>query len=153
MHVFVRNLLAFIAGIFVGSVVNLAIISVGPALIPLPEGVDLSDMDRFAENLKRLAPENFIAPSLAHAMGTLAGSIVAACLSVKHSLKMTLAIAAFFEMGGIVMVTTYGGPSWFVVADLVGAYFPMGILAYLLHLRFCRTLPNPSLTSRFPGPN
>ena len=81
-----------------------------PALIPLPEGVDLSDMDRFAENLKSRAPQNLIAPGLAHAMGTLTGSFVAAHLSVKHSLTIALAIATFFEIVGIVMVATYSGP-------------------------------------------
>ena len=109
--------------------VNLAIISMGPALIPLPEGVDLSDMDRFAENLKSRAPQNLIAPGLAHAMGTLTGSFVAARLSVKHcltiALAIALAIATFFAIGGIVMVATYGGPFWFVVADIIRTYFPL----------------------------
>lgn len=129
--------MAFVSEFVLGSVVNLAIISMGPALIPLPEGVDLSDMDRFAENLKSRAPQNLIAPGLAHAMGTLTGSFVAARLSVKHSLTIALAIATFFEIVGIVMVATYSGPFWFVVADLLRTYFPMGILAYLLDLRFC----------------
>ena len=102
--------MAFVSEFVLGSVVNLAIISMVPALIPLPEGVDLSDMDRFAENLKSRAPQNLIAPGLAHAMGTLTGSFVAAHLSVKHSLTIALAIATFFEIVGIVMVATYSGP-------------------------------------------
>ena len=102
--------MAFVSEFVLGSVVNLAIISMVPALIPLPEGVDLSDMDRFAENLKSRAPQNLIAPGLAHAMGTLTGSFVAARLSVKHSLTIALAIATFFEIVGILMVATYSGP-------------------------------------------
>jgi hypothetical protein len=57
-----RNLLAVIAGLVVGSVVNMAIITVGPMVIPPPTGVDMSDMDKFAENIKLLEPANFIAP-------------------------------------------------------------------------------------------
>ena len=52
-------------------------------------------------------------------------------------MTIALAIATFFEIGGIVMVATYGCPPWFVVADLLRIYFPMGILAYLLDLKFC----------------
>ncbi|MFP6763372.1 MAG: hypothetical protein VB858_07135, partial [Planctomycetaceae bacterium] len=72
MPSFVRNILAVIAGILIGSVVNLGIIKVGPLVIPPPAGVDMADMENFAENLTRLKPANFIAPWLAHALGTLA---------------------------------------------------------------------------------
>ena len=56
-----RNILAVIAGVLIGSVINMAIITLGPMVIPPPEGVDMSDMEKFAENLKLLAPVNFIA--------------------------------------------------------------------------------------------
>ena len=58
-------------------------------------------------------------------MGTLTGSFVAARLSVKHCLTIALAIATFFEIGGIAMVETYGGPFCFVVADIIRTYFPL----------------------------
>jgi len=125
---FLRNCLAILAGIFVGSVVNFAIILAGPMIIPLPEGIDLSDMEQFAENLKRLPAKNFIAPWLAHAMGTLAGAALASRISTSHSIAMALAVSAFFLAGGIAMVANYGGPIEFAVLDLAGAYAPMGLL-------------------------
>jgi hypothetical protein len=36
MNAIVRNLLAGIGGVFVGSVVNMALVNVGPSVIPLP---------------------------------------------------------------------------------------------------------------------
>ena len=127
-----RNILAVIAGIFVGSAVNMAIVTVGPMLIPPPEGVDMTDMDKFAENLKLLEPVNFIAPFLAHALGTLVGAFVAAIVATSHKMKFALGIGAFFLLGGITMVSMFGGPLWFTVLDLVGAYLPMGYLGGIL---------------------
>lgn len=127
-----RNLLAVIAGLVVGSVVNMAIISVGPMVIPPPTGVDMSDMDKFAENIKLLEPANFIAPWLAHALGTLVGAFTAAKVAASHKMKLALGIGVFFLLGGIMMVSMVGGPVWFAALDLIGAYLPMGFLGGML---------------------
>ncbi len=127
-----RNLLAVIAGLVVGSVVNMAIITVGPMVIPPPTGVDMSDMDKFAENIKLLGPAHFIAPWLAHALGTLVGAFTAAKVAAGHKMKLALGIGVFFLLGGIMMVSMVGGPVWFAVLDLIGAYLPMGFLGGML---------------------
>lgn len=127
-----RNLLAVIAGLVVGIVVNMAIITVGPMVIPPPTGVDMSDMDKFAENIKLLEPANFIAPWLAHALGTLVGAFTAAKVADAHKMKFALGIGVFFLLGGIMMVSMVGGPVWFAVLDLIGAYLPMGFLGGML---------------------
>lgn len=132
MSPILRNLLAVIAGIFVGAALNMAIITVGPMLIPLPEGVDPSDMENFAENLKLYKPVNFVAPWLAHALGSLVGAFVAAKLAASHKMLFALGIGAFFLLGGIAMVSMYGGPTWFAVLDLAGAYLPMGFMGGIL---------------------
>lgn len=127
-----RNLLAVIAGLVVGSVVNMAIITVGPMVIPPPTGVDMSDMDKFAENIKLLGPAHFIAPWLAHALGTLVGAFAAAKVADAHKMKFALGIGVFFLLGGIIMVSMVGGPVWFAALDLIGAYLPMGFLGGML---------------------
>ena len=123
-----RNVLAVVAGFVAGSVVNMAIVTVGPMVIPSPAGVDMSDMEKFAENLKLLRPANFIAPWLAHALGTLVGAFVAAKLAASHRMQFALGIGVFFLLGGIAMVSMFGGPVWFAAADLIGAYLPMAYL-------------------------
>ena len=127
-----RNLLAGIAGLVVGSVVNMAIISVGSIVIPPPTGIDMTDMDKFAENLKLLGPAHFIAPWLAHALGTLVGAFTAAKVAAGHKMKLALGIGIFFLLGGIMMVSMVGGPVWFAALDLIGAYLPMGFLGGML---------------------
>lgn len=128
MHPIVRNGLAVLAGILLGSVINMAINMIGPMVIPPPEGVDMSDPEKFSENLKLLQPVHFIAPWLAHGLGTLVGAFVAAKLAASHRMKLAVGIGVFFLAGGIMMVVMHGGPVWFAVADLVGAYLPMAYL-------------------------
>lgn len=123
-----RNILAVVAGLLIGSVLNMAIITVGPIVIPPPDGVDMSDMDKFAENLRLLKPANLVAPWLAHALGTLVGAFVAAKIAASHKMRFALGIGVFFLLGGIAMVAMLGGPLWFGLVDLIGAYLPMGYL-------------------------
>jgi hypothetical protein len=132
MQPILRNILAIIAGFLVGSALNMAIIAVGPIVIPPPDGVDMSDIDKFSENLNLLRPANFLAPWLAHALGTLVGAFVAARIAVSHKMKFALGIAAFFLLGGVSMVAMFGGPLWFIALDLIGAYLPMGYLGGIL---------------------
>jgi hypothetical protein len=101
MPLILRNIFAVIAGVVVGSVVNMAIITVGPELIPVPDGVDLSEMEHFAENLKLLKPANFIAPWLAHALGAMVGAFIAAKVAASHKMIFALGISVFFLLGGI----------------------------------------------------
>lgn len=127
-----RNVLAFVVGIVVGGAMNMALVVLGPILIPPPEGVDMADMDRFAENLKLLKPVNFIAPWLAHAGGTLVGAFLAAKLAASHGMKLALGVGVFFLLGGVTMVASYGGPLWFILLDLLAAYIPTGYFGGLL---------------------
>ena len=127
-----RNILAVVAGFVVGSVVNMGIITAGPLVIALPDGVDMADMDKFAENLQLFKPVNFIAPWLAHALGTLVGAFIAAKIAISRKVTCALVIGVLFLLGGISMVAMYGGPLWFAAADLAGAYLPMGYLGAVL---------------------
>lgn len=128
MPALARNIVAVLVGIVVGSLVNMAIIIAGPLVIPVPEGIDMSDMAKFSENLNLLKPVNFLAPWLAHALGTLAGAFVAAKIAASRPLVWALGVSLFFLLSGIWMVASYGGPTWFAVVDLLAAYLPAGIL-------------------------
>lgn len=82
--------------------------------------------------MKLFAPANFICPFLAHALGTLAGSFVAAKLAASHRVKSAIGIGVFFLIGGIAAISMLGGPLWFNAADLLLAYIPMGYLGAIL---------------------
>ncbi len=124
----VKNVLAIIAGLVIGSAVNMGIIMISGSIIPPPEGADLTTMEGLIESMHLMEPQHFIFPFLAHALGTLVGAIIAAKIAATHQMKLALGIGAFFLIGGITNVFMLPSPTWFIIVDLVGAYIPMGWL-------------------------
>ena len=132
MNPIARNILALIAGIVLGSLVNMGLISIGSALVPPPAGADLSTAEGMRAGMQMFTPAHFLFPFLAHALGTLAGAFVAARFASTHKMKFAIAIGVFFLIGGAMMVAMLDAPMWFNVSDLVLAYIPMAILGGLL---------------------
>jgi len=127
-----RNVLGVIAGFFIGSVVNFAIVSIGPQLIPIPEGVDLSTPEGLQAAMPLLKPMNLLFPFLAHAGGTLVGAFLAAKIAATRKKEMALIIGILFLVGGLTAVYLYGGPTWFKIVDILFAYMPMAVLGWKL---------------------
>lgn len=127
MKVILRNTLAVVLGFIAGSVVNMLLVNVGPHVVPLPEGSDVSTMEGLKESMKLFTPMNFLFPFLGHALGTLVGAFVAAKVGGGR-LALALVVSVFFLAGGAMMVVTVGGPVWFCALDLIVAYLPMGYL-------------------------
>lgn len=80
--------------------------------------------------LNLYTPMHFIVPFLAHAIGTLVGSIIASLIAGSHQKYISLGIAGFFMLGGITMVVLLPSPMWFNILDLGIAYIPMGWLGW-----------------------
>lgn len=123
-----KNGLAVLAGFFAGSVVNSLLVNIGPHLIPLPEGADVSSMEGLRASMATFRPANFLFPFLAHALGTLVGAFVAATLAASRPLRLALVIGVAFLLGGIAVISMIGGPLWFNACDLLFAYLPMSLL-------------------------
>lgn len=129
MNPILRNILAVLAGIVVGSIVNVGLVQVGPMVIPPPEGGDITTMEGLAATMHLFQPKHFLFPFLAHALGTFAGAWVAARFAASHKVGLALGIGVFFLAGGIASVWMLPSPVWFATLDLVLAYIPMGYLA------------------------
>lgn len=119
-----RNVLAVIAGWFVGSVVNMGLVNKGHSIYPIP-GIDPNNMEALADILPTLESKYFLFPFLAHALGTLVGAFVAALIATGNKLRLAMIVGTLFFIGGLVMVFMLSGPMWFNIADLLLAYFPM----------------------------
>lgn len=126
MNPIVRNILAVLGGIIVGSIVNMGVLILGMNVIPLPEG---ATMDNLAEYVHLFELKHFISPFLAHALGTLVGAIVAGKLAATNNAKFSMGIGVWFLIGGIANSFMIPAPEWFTAADLILAYLPMGWLA------------------------
>ena len=128
MNSTIKNILAVISGIILGSVVNMGIIMISGSLIPPPDGGDVTTMEGLKESMHLFQPKHFLFPFLAHALGTFAGAFVTALIAVNHKMKIALLVGIFFLIGGIVNIFMLPSPAWFTVLDIAGAYIPMALL-------------------------
>ncbi len=121
----IRNIIAVVVGFIVGSAVNIAIVSIGPMVIPLPPGSDTTTTEGLIAAIPFFEAKHFIAPFLAHALGTLVGATVAATISVTHKMVVAMIVGCLTMVGGIVAVLMFPAPLWFEAVDLIFAYIPM----------------------------
>jgi len=128
MSPILRNILAVIAGVVIGSVVNMLIINFSGTLIAPPEGVDTTTAEGLKEGIHLFEPKHFLMPFLAHALGTLIGAYLAALIAATHKMKFAFAIGLVFLFGGIGAVLMIPAPLWYNITDLVLAYIPMAWL-------------------------
>jgi hypothetical protein len=128
MSPILKNIIAVVVGIVVGSIVNMAIISISGSIIPPPEGADVTTMEGLKNSMHLFEPKNFVFPFLAHALGTLVGAFLVAKIAASHKMKFAYAIGFFFLLGGITNVFLLPSPTWFTLLDLIGAYLPMAFI-------------------------
>jgi hypothetical protein len=131
----IRNIIGVISGVLIGLCVNLFIVELGPTFFPLPEGVNITTEEGLKAGMSLMQPEHFIAPFLAHAIGTLVATFIAALIVVSRKKNITNFIAVLFMTGGAIEVATLPSPMWFNLLDLIMAYMPMGMLGYWLATR------------------
>ncbi len=125
MNSTVKNILAVIAGLVIGSIVNMGLITISGSIIPPPEGVDNSTMEGLNESMHLFQPKHFIFPFLAHALGTLVGAFIASKIATSRKMTFAMVIGVFFLIGGITSVMMLPSPTWFSILDIVVAYIPM----------------------------
>jgi hypothetical protein len=128
MNPILRNVGAVIAGLIVGSVVNMSLISISGSFIPPPTGADITSMEGLKATMHLMEPKHFLFPFLAHALGTLVGAWVAAMIAVGNKLRSALIVGFFFMAGGIANVIMLPSPLWYSIVDIVVAYVPMALL-------------------------
>jgi hypothetical protein len=130
-----RNVLAVVLGLVVGGAVNMALVMLGPSVFPPPSGVDVTRAESLAASIHLFEPRHFVFPFLAHALGTLAGALVAYLVAATRKQALAWLVGTFFLAGGIAAARAIPAPAWFVVLDLLGAYLPMAWLGGVLARR------------------
>jgi hypothetical protein len=84
MNSTLKNILATVAGVIGGSLVNIGLVNLNGKVIPFPEGVDVSTMETLAASMTLFEPIHFLMPWLGHALGTLVGAFIAADLILAY---------------------------------------------------------------------
>ena len=135
MKAVLRNVLAVVLGLVLGSVVNMGLILVSGHVIAPPAGADVTTVEGLRASIHLFEPKHFLFPFLAHALGTLAGAALATLLAVSRQRLCALVIGCLFLAGGAANVAMLPSPLWFNVVDLLGAYLPMALLGWHLAMR------------------
>ena len=130
MNPIIKNILAVIVGLAIGSAVNMGIITISGSIIPPPVGADVTTMEGLKAAMHLFEPKHFLFPYLAHALGTGVGAYVAALIAANNKKIFALVIGVLFLFGGIANVFMLPAPLWYNVVDLVGAYIPMAWLGW-----------------------
>lgn len=125
----IRNILAVLLGLVIGSMVNMGIIMISGSIIPPPEGVDMTTTEGLQAGMHLLEPKHYIFPFLAHALGTFVGALVAYMMAAQYKKSLAIGIGVFFLLGGVASVLMLPSPIWYTVVDLLGAYIPFAYLA------------------------
>lgn len=139
-----RQVFAVVVGIIVGGCVNMALITLSPALIPPPAGVDVTNPESLQQSIHLFQPQHFLMPFLAHALGTFSGALVAYLLAATHNRQLAFGIGVFYCCGGLAASFMIPAPLWFIVLDLLLAYLPMAWLAMWLGFRLQKATTNSS---------
>ena len=129
MNKIVRNILAVLAGLFVGGKVNMILIENSSKIIAPPSGVNVTTVEGLKAGLHLFEPKHFIMPFLAHALGTFIGALLASIIAASNQLRIALGIGIVFFIGGTIAVYMLPAPLWFNLVDLIFAYIPMAYLA------------------------
>jgi hypothetical protein len=134
-----RNTLAILFGLAIGSSVNMALITLSPSLIPSPAGVDINNAESLAKSMHLFEARHFLMPFLAHALGTLVGAFVAYWVAASYKAQMAYIIGVIFLCGGVAASFMIPAPTWFVALDLLVAYIPMAWLGIQVSARIMQT--------------
>ena len=143
----VRNVLAVIAGVVAGSLVNMALIILSPSLIPPPAGVDVNNAESLSKGIHLFEPRHFVMPFLAHALGTLGGALIAYLIAGSYKRRIAYAIGVLFLCGGVAASFMIPAPAWYIALDLLLAYLPMAWLGARIGERFSRPASGEQLTA------
>lgn len=114
-----KKVLATLVGLVAAAAVILVFEFLGEMFFPLPEQIDITDIDSIKTNIELIPLGSLIFVILAHFLGILAGMVVTTYVS-----RETLVPG--FVVGGIIIIATLINlfvlphPTWFLISDILG---------------------------------
>jgi len=108
-----RNIGAVVAGLFVGSCVNMGLIRLNSTvLFPMPEGMDPNDLEQFVAYTEGLPATAFLVVMAAHLGQAGVGGWLAARLAGSRPLLLALIVGGATLLGGLMMLVMVPAPVW-----------------------------------------
>lgn len=127
MNSTLKSILLIVAGYVLGTIAHMAMLQLGSAVIPPPEGVNTMDPQSLIDNMDLFTNKHFIFPYIAHQIGGFLGAIL---IGKFGGLRWhALLVGALFMAGGIFMTIQLPQPVWFSVLDII-SYLPGAFLGW-----------------------
>jgi hypothetical protein len=112
----IRNTLATVAGLAVGSTINMALILLNAyVLFPMPEGMDMHDPEQMNAYVAGLPLPAFLVVLAAHLGQSFVGGWTAARLAGNRPLLLAMIVGVVSLAGGILNMMTIHGPTWMYI--------------------------------------
>ena len=112
----IRNTLATVAGLAVGSIINMALILLNAyVLFPMPEGMDMHDPEQMNAYVAGLPLPAFLVVLAAHLGQSFVGGWTAARLAGSKPLLLAMIVGVISLAGGILNMMTIRGPTWMYI--------------------------------------
>lgn len=125
-----RNVVAVIVAVVLGSIANMVLVMIGPSIIAPPAGVDVTNMESLKASMHLFEAKHLVFPFLAHAVGSFVAGLTVSFLAAGRRMPLALGIGSFFLVGGIAASLMIPAPIWFAAVDILFAYIPMAWLGY-----------------------
>lgn len=135
MNKYLYYTLWILISLFLGSLANGLIITVGPLIIKYPPSVSFETEASTIHSMKLLRPIHLMIPFVAHAIGTFISTFLMAIYIKKPYMEIAYFMSLLYLIVGIYMVFLIPAPLWFGILDLTLAYIPMGYLGAKLGVK------------------
>jgi hypothetical protein len=112
----IRNGLALLCGLAVGSALNQLIIQINTGLLfPMPAGSDMHDLNQLNRYLSTLPAAAFLVTIIGHLTQSFVGAWVAARAAASRPMVLALIIGLLSLAAGIMAMSLFEGPSWMAI--------------------------------------
>jgi len=112
----IRNILAVIAGLFVGMVVNMSLVMLNAyVLFPMPPGTDMNVPEQLNAYIATLPTVAFLVVLAAHLGQSFVGGLTAARLGASRPMLLAMIVGVLTLIGGIMNWMTVEGPTWMMI--------------------------------------
>lgn len=110
-----RNVVAVLLGLFVGSAVNMSLILTNMSIFPGPEGLNFGDPEAMIAYIGSLPQHAFILVFLAHLGQSFVGGWVAARVGQSHPMVLAMIVGVLTLVGGVLNFMQLPAPAWMYI--------------------------------------
>lgn len=107
-----RNIIGVVLGIVLGSIANMALVTLNLVFFPMPAGMDMNDPAAFKAHVATLPAAAFLLPFLAHFSQVFVGALVASKIGQAAPRVLVGIVGALTVLGSVITNVRIDAPAW-----------------------------------------